>query len=98
MNPFYNMIMSQQHQGMQGISPPSTLQISGIPQFTNPIQKMQYIMQAMNNPMQFVREHVRGIPEYAFNDLTGNSILQYMQQYGGVTQQDIQNAANQIPR
>ena len=70
--------------------------VSGIPQFTNPLQKMNYIMQAMRNPAQFVREHVSGIPESAFNDPTGNSVLNYMQQNMGVTQQDIYNAQNQM--
>ena len=72
--------------------------ISGIPQFANPVQKMSYIMQAMQNPAQFVRQHLNGIPEQAFNDPSGNAVLQYMQQNMGVTQQDIQNASNQIPR
>ena len=72
--------------------------ISGIPQFMNPIQKVGYILQAMQNPAQFVRQHLTGIPEQAFNDPTGNQVLQYMQQNMGVTQQDIQNAASQIPQ
>lgn len=72
--------------------------ISGIPQFANPLQKMGYIMQAMRNPAQFVREHLRGIPEEALNDPTGNSVLNYMRQNMGVTQQDIYNVANQIPK
>ena len=77
---------------------PQQPMISGMPQFANPIQKMNYIMQAMQNPAQFVRQHLSGIPEQAFNDPTGNAVLQYMQQNMGVTQQDIQNAASQIPQ
>ena len=72
--------------------------ISGIPQFANPMQKVNYILQAMRNPAQFVRQHVSGIPESAFSDPTGNSVLNYMQQNMGVTQQDIMNAQNQIPQ
>lgn len=71
--------------------------VHGIPQFANPVQKMNYIMQAMRNPAQFIREHISGIPEYAFNDPTGNGVLNYMQQNMGVTQQDIMNVRNQIP-
>lgn len=71
--------------------------VSGIPQFVNPMQKMSYIMQAMRNPAQFVRQHLNGVPEQAFNDPTGNAVLQYMQQHMGVTQQDVQNAASKIP-
>ena len=93
MNPLYNMLM-----GNQGTPQVPALQIYGIPQFQNPVQKMQYIMQAMRNPAKFVREHVSGIPESAYSDPTGNQVLQYLQQNAGVTQQDIQNAANQIPR
>ena len=70
--------------------------LSGIPQFSNPIQKMNYIMQAMQNPAQFVREHVSGIPESAFSDPTGNGVLNYMQRNMGVTRQDIMNAENQM--
>ena len=71
--------------------------ISGIPQFANPMQKMSYIMQAMRNPAQFVRQHLPGVPEQAFQDPTGNAVLQYMQQNMGVTQQDVQNAMSRIP-
>ena len=60
--------------------------------------KPSAIMQAMQNPAQFVRQHLSGIPNEAFNDPTGNSVLQYMQNYMGVTQQDIMNAQSQIPR
>ncbi len=72
--------------------------VTGIPQFMNPVQKMSFIMQAMQNPAQFVRQHLNGIPEQAFQDPTGNAILQYMQRNMGVTQQDIMNAQSQIPR
>lgn len=67
-------------------------------QFQNPIQKMNSIMQAMRNPAAFVRQNLPGIPEEAFNDPTGNAVLQYMQQHMGVTAQDIRNAMNAIPR
>jgi hypothetical protein len=78
--------------------PQAAPMVTGIPQFMNPIQKMSFIMQAMQNPAQFVRQHIPGIPEQALNDPTGNSVLQYMQQNMGVTQQDIMNAQKQIPR
>lgn len=77
---------------------PQQPMVTGIPQFMNPVQKMSFIMQAMQNPAQFVRQHLNGIPEQAFQDPTGNAILQYMQQHMGVTQQDIMNAQSQIPR
>ena len=96
MHPLQQYIPQQmQRQAMQQ---PQQPMISGIPQFQNPIQKMNYIMQAMQNPAQFVRQHLSGIPEQAFNDPTGNAVLQYMQQNMGVTQQDIMNASSQIPQ
>lgn len=75
---------------------PQQPMITGIPQFMNPVQKMSFIMQAMQNPAQFVRQHLSGIPEQAFQDPTGNMVLQYMQQNMGVSQQDIVNAQNQF--
>lgn len=69
-----------------------------MPQFSNPLQKMSYILQAMQNPAEFVRQNLPGIPNEAYNDPTGNSVLQYMMNNMGVTQTDIQNAANQIPK
>lgn len=68
------------------------------PQFANPMQKMGAMLQAMRNPAQFVRQRLPQIPEEAFNDPSGNAVLQYMMNNMGVTQQDIQNAMNQIPR
>lgn len=66
--------------------------------YHNPLQMMQSFAMAMRNPAAFVKQNLPGIPEQAFNDPTGNSVLQYMMQNLGVTQQDIQNAANQMPR
>lgn len=99
MNHPLQQMLAQQMSGQipqQQPSSPFRPAVSGIPQFANPLQKMNYIMQAMRNPAQFVREHVSGIPESAFNDPTGNSVLNYMQQNMGVTQQDIYNAQNQM--
>lgn len=76
--------------------PQQTQMNSGI-QFANPIQKMNYIRQAMVNPAAFVRQHLPGIPEQALQDPTGNAVLQYMVSNMGVTQADIQNVRSQIP-
>lgn len=86
----YGAQMPQAQQPMQQTMP----MVSGIPQFQNPMQKMNYIMQAMRNPAAFVRQHLN-IPDQIAND--PNAILQYMQSNMGVTQADIQNAAAQIP-
>lgn len=101
MNHPLQQLLAQQMFGsmpQQAPSVQSRPMVSGVPQFVNPLQKMNYIMQAMRNPAQFVREHVSGIPESAFNDPTGNGVLNYMQQNMGVTNQDIVNAQNQIPQ
>lgn len=92
-----NQMMTPIQQMMMGGGGQTVPQMSGI-QFANPIQKMNYIMQAMQNPAAFVRQHLPGIPEQAYSDPTGNGVLQYMQQNMGVTQQDIMNAESQIPR
>lgn len=84
-------------QMMPQVTPQAPQGAYSAPSFQNPIQKMNYIMQAMRNPAAFVRQHLPGIPADAFNDPTGNAVLQYMQQNMGLTQQDIQRAASQIP-
>lgn len=84
---------------MSGQAPMQPQQmVSGIPQFQNPIQKMNYIMQAMRNPAAFVKQHIPNMPDEVLADPTGNAALQYMQQNMGVSQQDIMNVQNQIPR
>ena len=62
-------------------------------QFQNPLQKMNFIMQAMRNPAAFVRQNLPQIPQEAYNDPTGNGVLQYMMNNMGVTQRDIQNVS-----
>lgn len=93
-NPLYLQMMGG---GMpaQAQAQPMNPMMSGM-RFTNPIQKMNYIMQAMQNPAQFVRQYMPNLPQEISND--PNMILQYMQQNMGLTQQDIQNAASQIPQ
>jgi len=84
-NPLYQM-MNPQGAFQQNIS--------GM-QFQNPINKMQYIMQAMTNPAAFVKQHFPDIPDQISNN--PNQILQYLMQTRGLTKQQIQEAANQIP-
>lgn len=90
-NPLYQQIMGG---GMPMQAPQMNPMMSGM-RFANPIQKMNYIMQAMQNPVAFVRQNIPNLPQEISND--PNRILQYMQQNMGVTQQDIQNAQAQIP-
>lgn len=93
MNPLYNMLMGGGMPGPQQAQQPAGF--SGI-RFQNPMQKMNYIMQALRNPAAFVKQHLPNIPDEIVND--PNRVLQYMQQNMGVTQQDIQNAQSQIPK
>lgn len=75
---------------------PQQTPMSGGIQFQNPMQKMQYIMQAMTNPAAFVKKVMPDIPNNIVND--PNQILKYMQQTRGITNEQIQQAANQIPQ
>ena len=92
MNPLYAMLTGQQSVSQQSASPTAPQ----VPQFTNPVQKANYIMQAMTNPAAFVRQAIPNLPPQIAND--PNQILQWMLQNGMATPQDIQNAANSIPR
>jgi len=82
MNPLYQMIMSKQ----MG---------SGTPVFQNPMQKMQYIMQAMQNPAAFVKQAFPDIPAEIQNN--PNQILSYLQQTRHISNEQIQNLQNQLP-
>ena len=56
--------------------------------FQNPMQKMQYIMNAMTNPAAFVKQQFPDIPENIQNN--PNEILRYLQQTRGISDQQIQ--------
>jgi hypothetical protein len=87
MNPLYQQLMGQ-------TQPSIPQQVSGI-KFANPLQKMQYILQAMQNPAAFVRNAIPDLPNEIANN--PNQILTYLQQTRGITNEQIQNAASQIP-
>ena len=88
-NPLYSQLMQQSGQGYM-----QQPMMSGM-QFANPIQKMQYIMQAMTNPAQFVKQHIPDIPENIQNN--PNQILQYLQKTRGISNQQIQQVMNSMP-
>lgn len=92
-NPLYSMLMGSIPQ-QSVTSFPQNMSFSP-PMFQNPLQKMNYIMQAMSNPAAFVRQNLPEIPNEILND--PNQILQYMKQNMGLTDQDIRNASMQIP-
>lgn len=64
--------------------------------FATPVQKMSMMLQAMRNPAQFVRNAIPDLPAEIAND--PNRILQYLQQTRGITNEQIQQIAGQIPR
>ena len=86
MNPLYNQLMGGQ----------KAQQVPQVSASMNPLQRMGQIMQAMRNPAQFVRNAIPDLPAEIAND--PNRILQYLQQTRGITNEQIQQIAGQIPR
>ena len=75
----------------QGMGQPQQMPTSGAMQFANPMQKMQYIMQAMTNPAGFMKQHFPDIPDEIMNN--PGAIMQYMQQTRGqMPQSEVQKA------
>lgn len=60
----------------------------------NPMQRMQMVMSAMQNPAAFVKQKFPDIPDQYMNN--PSMIMQYLQRTRGITQQDIQNAQTQM--
>lgn len=89
MNPLFNMLMGNQS-GMQPTQPQQ------MPIANTPVSRANAIYQAMMNPAAFVRQAIPDLPPQISND--PNQILQYLQQTGRVTQEQIQQVANSIPR
>lgn len=87
-NPLFDMYANQ--------AQPQMPQMPVMPNMTNPMQRAAYMMEAMRNPAAFVRNVFPNMPREISND--ANRVLQWMQQNLGVTQQDIRNVQNQIPR
>ena len=90
-NPLFNMLMGQQGAGAS----PANQQMPGF-RFQNPVQKMQYILQAMQNPAAFVKQAIPDLPESIMNN--PNQILRYLQETRGISNEQIQQLVNQMPR
>lgn len=92
-NPLYQMIMGggmqQPNMGMQQMS-----QMQQMPQMLQPprMSVMMQAMQAMQNPVAFVKKAFPDIPPEIENN--PNQILGYLQKTRGITNQDIQNLMN----
>lgn len=105
MNPLYQMqMMGMGQQTGYPVSQPVVTQMpmwqpmsqpmaSGGPAFQNPVQKMQYIMQAMSNPAAFVKQHFPDIPNQIAND--PNQIFNYLQQTRNPVSNDMVQQARQ---
>jgi len=63
---------------------------------TTPIQRMNQVMQAMHNPMPVILQAFPDIPMYMRND--PNQMIQYLKQTRHISDQEIQNTMNQIPK
>ena len=87
MNPLYQQLVGNRN-------PQNTPMGNSGMMFQNPMQKMQYIMQAMTNPAAFVKSRFPDIPDGIQND--PRQILNYLQQSRGISDQQIQNVQNQI--
>lgn len=91
-NPLYEMMMGRP----AGQVPQTAPAPSFAPSFQNPMQKMQFVMQAMQNPAAFVKQAFPDIPDQISNN--PHQILQYLQQTRGITDQQIQHITAQMPR
>lgn len=91
MNKWYSRINNSQPQ----VQAPQT---SGVRQFQNPMQKMQYIINAMRNPAAFISEQFPDVPENIRNN--PNAVLNYLQQTRGqqFTQQMYQVMGTNVRR
>ena len=74
---------------------PQQPQMSGM-MFQNPMQRMQYIMNAMTNPAVFARQQFPDIPENIQNN--PNEILSYLQKTRGISDQQIQQITGMYGR
>ena len=63
---------------------------------TTPMQRMNQVMQAIHNPMPVILQAFPDIPMYMRND--PNQMFQYLKQTRHISEQDIQNTINQIPK
>lgn len=87
-NPLYQMIMGGGMQ--QPMQPNMGMQQPAQPM--NNFSRMAMAMQAMQNPVAFVKKAFPDIPPEIENN--PNQILGYLQKTRGITNQDIQNLMN----
>lgn len=96
-SPVFGAMMRAQQSMMPGTQPQmQPAPMSQGPRFMNPMQKMNYVMNAMTNPQQYVFKAFPDVPENLRND--PNAIFSYLQRTRGITEQDVQQIMDQIPR
>lgn len=82
MNPLFQQLTG----GMQQPAPMPTNAM-------NPLQRMNFIRQAMANPAMIIKQRFPDIPDQIMND--PNQILLYLQRTRGIANQDIQQLTSQ---
>ncbi len=90
--PVYNQIM-------YGMMPQQAAQSYANPAMQmpmTPMQKMNLVMQAMQNPIAVVRQRFPDIPDSIAND--PNQIFQYLQRTRNISNEQLNQMTNQIPR
>ena len=78
MNPLYQQLQAQ----------PQQVQMSNM----NPVQRINYIRQAMANPGLYIKQCFPDIPDQISGD--PNAILEYLKQTRGISNMQIQNLIN----
>lgn len=86
--------MNAWYDRINGAPPP--VQYSGGVQFANPMQKMNYIMQAMTNPAAFIRQQFPDIPEEVLNG-GPNQVGNYLQSRLGAPNPQLQQLIRANP-
>ena len=81
--------------GMPPVQPSSTPQHMSASPVMTPIQRAAFVMQAMTNPVAFVKQQFPDIPDNIANNPP--EILNYLQRTRGITQADIQRAQAENP-
>lgn len=92
MNPLYQQMMGQNVPQQR----PAQQPMFGGLQFMNPVQKMNCFMQAMRNPVAFVKQAIPDLPDQIAND--SNQVLNYIMQTRNITQEQVNQIAGQVPK
>lgn len=61
---------------------------------SQPMNRMQMVMQAMRNPVAVIKQKFPDIPDYMMNN--PGQILQYLQQTRNITNNQLQNLFSQM--